>query len=250
MCMSPRRCCCCNGLSSFGITRHHRYYAIVRLPAMHRLVLALLSLVPTSLSSLRDNAGSPGLPSIPNVQHAIVSDPGEQCSTYQSPCTILASALLTASPIPFGAFEAQSVQLSLTAYCLDCPVLNLWDYSRRPRGLYPVAGLPYRSGTSTRWNIRPCPAALGAHSRSLAGSLTCGRYRLFRPRGRAPTTIVIFSSWLCPAHREWGVIRKSGFRLQEGGLNRHPRSLLIGDLSPNIQALPLEGKDARLPPRA
>jgi len=33
-------------------------------------------------------------------------------------------------------------------------------------------------------------------------------------------------------------------------LCRHPRSLLIGDLSPNIQALPTQGKDARLLPRA
>ena len=57
-------------------------------------------------------------------------------------------------------FEAQSLQLTLTAYCLDRPVLNLWNYSRRPRVLYPAAGLPYWSGTCTRWNTRPCLAAL------------------------------------------------------------------------------------------
>jgi len=39
-------------------------------------------------------------------------------------------------------------------------------------------------------------------------------------------------------------------RFHEGAPNRHPRGLLIGDLSPNIQVLPLEGKDARLLPRA
>jgi len=33
-------------------------------------------------------------------------------------------------------------------------------------------------------------------------------------------------------------------------LYRHPRSLLIGDLSPNTEALPTQGKDARLLPRA
>jgi len=57
-------------------------------------------------------------------------------------------------------FEAQLLQLTLTAYCLDRPVLNLWNYSRRPRVLYPAAGLPYWSGIPTRWNTRPCLAAL------------------------------------------------------------------------------------------
>jgi hypothetical protein len=57
-------------------------------------------------------------------------------------------------------FEAQSLQLALTAYCLDRPVLNIWSYFRRPRVLYPAAGLPYWSGIRTRWNTRPCLAAL------------------------------------------------------------------------------------------
>ena len=87
--------------------------------------------------------------------------PGKQCSTCHTHCIIETSAYLTASSFPFTVFEAQSVQLTLTACCIDPPVLNLWDYSRRPRVLYPVAGLPFRNGTSTRWNIRPCPAALG-----------------------------------------------------------------------------------------
>jgi hypothetical protein len=51
-------------------------------------------------------------------------------------------------------------QLTLTAYCLNRPVLNLWNYFRRPKVLYPAAGLPYWNGISTRWNIRPCLAAL------------------------------------------------------------------------------------------
>ena len=74
--------------------------------------------------------------------------------------SILTSAGSTASSFPMKTFEAQSLQLTLTAYCLDCPVLNLWNYSRRPRVLYPAAGLPYWSGIHTRWNIRPCLAAL------------------------------------------------------------------------------------------
>jgi hypothetical protein len=61
--------------------------------------------------------------------------------------------------LPIVVFEAQYVQLMLTACCLGSPVLNLWDYSRRPRVLYPVAGQPCRNGIHTRWNIRPCPAA-------------------------------------------------------------------------------------------
>ena len=62
--------------------------------------------------------------------------------------------------LPNNAFEAQSLQLTLTAYCLDRPVLNLWNYFRRPRVLYPAAGLLYWNGTCTRWNTRPCLAAL------------------------------------------------------------------------------------------
>jgi len=47
-----------------------------------------------------------------------------------------------------------------------------------------------------------------------------------------------------------------GRAVREGGLHSHAErgnemlSLLIGDLSPDSQALPLEGKDARLLPRA
>jgi len=58
-------------------------------------------------------------------------------------------------------FEAQSLQHSwLTACWLDYPVLNFWDYSRQPKALFPVAGLPCRYGGLTRRNKRPGPAAL------------------------------------------------------------------------------------------
>ncbi len=74
---------------------------------------------------------------------------------------MVASSQLTLSPFSFrSAFETQSVQLTLTACCLDPSVLNLWDYSRQSRALYPVAGQPCRDGTYTHWNKRPCPAAL------------------------------------------------------------------------------------------
>ena len=39
-------------------------------------------------------------------------------------------------------------------------MLGLCDYPRRPRVLYPAADLPYWSGVHTRWNTRPCLAAL------------------------------------------------------------------------------------------
>jgi len=161
ICNSLWRCYCCSVLSSSGITRPHKYYDTVRLPTMHQPVLALLSLVPALQSYITDIAGSPGLPYIPNIHHAIVSAPGKALQHLPIRTTsIVASAYLTASPFPFSAFEALSVQRLLTAWCLVPSVLNLWDYSRRPRIHYPVTGLPCRSGILTHWNIRPCPAAL------------------------------------------------------------------------------------------
>jgi len=87
--------------------------------------------------------------------------PRSQYSTYHMHCTVWASDHLTSSPLPVrNAIEALSVQLAFTACCLDPPVLDLWDHSLRPKVLYPVAGPPCRSGNLTRWNTRPCPAAL------------------------------------------------------------------------------------------
>jgi len=40
----------------------------------------------------------------------------------------------------FVYFEAQSLQLALTACWLAPPVLNLWDYSRRPKVRFPAGG--------------------------------------------------------------------------------------------------------------
>jgi hypothetical protein len=53
-----------------------------------------------------------------------------------------------------------ALQLSLTACQLDPPVLNLWDCSRRPEVLLPVAGPRCRFGLLTRRKLRPCPDAL------------------------------------------------------------------------------------------
>ncbi len=87
--------------------------------------------------------------------------PGKQYSTCQCALYYGGFHYPKGVTLPIGVFEAQYVQLMLTACCLGSPVLNLWDYSRRPRVLYPVADLPCRNGIHTRWNIRPCPAALG-----------------------------------------------------------------------------------------
>lgn len=46
-------------------------------PCQACVFLALLSLVQHTLFPLRDPARSPGLLSIPNIQHAMLSDPGE-----------------------------------------------------------------------------------------------------------------------------------------------------------------------------
>ena len=95
--------------------------------------------------------------------------PRSQYSTYHMHCTVWASDHLTSSPLPVrNAIEALSVQLAFTACCLDPPVLDLWDHSLRPKVLYPVAGPPCRSGNLTRWNTRPCPAALNVNSISKA----------------------------------------------------------------------------------
>ena len=90
----------------------------------------------------------------------MLSDPGEQRSTYLNALLYIDFCRVNSIVLPIVTFEAQSLQLALTAYCLDPSVLSLWSYPRRPRVIYPAAGLPYWSGTLTRWNSRPCLVAL------------------------------------------------------------------------------------------
>jgi len=63
-------------------------------------------------------------------------------------------------PAYFSSYEAKSLQLTLTACYLAHTVLNIWSYLRLPGACYPVADLPCRDGNHTRWNNRPCSAAL------------------------------------------------------------------------------------------
>ena len=66
----------------------------------------------------------------------------------------------TCRPACVETYEAKSLQLTLTACCLAPIVLNIWSYLRLPDVCYPVADLPCRGGSLTRWNYRPCSAAL------------------------------------------------------------------------------------------
>ena len=63
-------------------------------------------------------------------------------------------------PAYFNSYEAKSLQLTLTACYLAHTVLNIWSYLRLPGACYPMADLPCRDGILTRWNYRPCSAAL------------------------------------------------------------------------------------------
>ncbi|MES9881098.1 MAG: hypothetical protein ABW185_09475 [Sedimenticola sp.] len=118
--------------------------------------------------SLKGLIGSPGLPPIPNVQHAMLSDPGEIGSTDHLVLRYGDFHRVKGVVSHMVTFEAQSLQLALTAYCLNPLVLDLSDYSRRPKVLFPVAGLPCRSvaglpcrcGLLSRRNTRPCLDAL------------------------------------------------------------------------------------------
>ena len=87
-------------------------------------------------------------------------------------------------------------------------MLNLWDYSRWPRVLYPVAGLPYRRGTSTRWNKRPCPAAL-EHAASAKQAIGNNGMDVRVPSG-------IISECLNGHHRTADAIIKTKGRAKEG----------------------------------
>ena len=83
----PQRCYCCDRLPSSGITRLHWYYAIIRLPTGY-LPSSLYYHLSGILSLLKDPAGYPGLPHIPNVQHAMLSDPeeAEEHLPFALPC--------------------------------------------------------------------------------------------------------------------------------------------------------------------
>jgi len=94
------------------------------------------------LAFLQERTGPPGLPSILNLQHAMLSDPGAACATRLAHAAH-AVGFRTCKSVAlshFEHFEAQSLQLTLTACWFAPPVLNLWDYSRQPRVYFPAGG--------------------------------------------------------------------------------------------------------------
>lgn len=145
--MSLLRCCCCCGLSSSGITRHRWYYATVRLPASLQSILTLLSLVSIYSLSLRDLAGSPELPFIPNVQHATVIDPGE-----------------VIQHLPFALYPVGFRSLNTVAL-LILVLSRLYPFSLRlrPAALFPLCSIfgitPADPEFTTRWLA--CLAGVG-----------------------------------------------------------------------------------------
>ena len=74
-------------------------------------------------------------------------------------------------PAYFRSYEAKSLQLALTACYLAYTVLNIWSYLRHPGDCYPVTDLPCRDGNHTRWNNRPCSAALPLAARDMGREL-------------------------------------------------------------------------------
>jgi len=127
-------------LSSSRVTRLHRYYAIIRLP-VSRLPSSRYYCLSGILASLQDETGSPGLPSILNLQHAMLSDPGALRQLAIVAAHTVGFRHYNAVALShFDAFEALSLQHKLTAYWFVPPVLNLWDRSRRPRIHFPADG--------------------------------------------------------------------------------------------------------------
>ena len=134
---------------SLVLWRHPTPYPVI---CLSRFIITW----PAYSRSLKGLIGSPRLPPIPNVQHAMLSDPGETGSTDHLVLRYGDFRRVKGVVSRMVTFEAQSLQLALTAYCLDPLVLNLWGHPRRPKVLFPVAGLPCRSGVLTRRNTRPC----------------------------------------------------------------------------------------------
>lgn len=109
---------------------------------------------------LRDILGSPELPIFPTIQHAMLllveptfgTTPKQLYDTGLSHHTMVVSRRGTLSPCLLETYEANSLQLSLTACCLAYIVLNIWSYLRLPDACYLVVDLPYQSGVHTHWN--------------------------------------------------------------------------------------------------
>ena len=102
------------------------------------------------LTSLQEDTGSPGLPHILNVQHAMVSDPGEaRCGLPLTPQLMVTSVILNTSSLPTKAFRG-SIPSALRFTACWLAVLRLISGITPfdPRTCYPVVGQPSGTGFS------------------------------------------------------------------------------------------------------
>ena len=92
------------------------------------------------LASKQENRGSPGLPHIHFVRHAMVSDPEEVLRDLPFATSILTSMSINTSSL--STTLTRLIPFNLTAYGLSsrCPTLNLRITSFDPRTRYPVTG--------------------------------------------------------------------------------------------------------------
>jgi len=151
----------CDRLPSSSITRLLRYYAAIRLP-VSRLPSLLVIACPAYSLPCKAKQGLPGcrISSISNmpcsqtpgwlVQLAILS--------LQS---LLASELVTPSPLPIlciSRLNHFSFRLRPIASFPLCLIFGITPAD--PRFTFRQLARPYRSGSLTHQNKRPCPAAL------------------------------------------------------------------------------------------
>ena len=155
--MSSQHCYSCDVLPSSRITNLHRDYDAIRLPLPH-LSSSLYYRLSDILTSLQESRGSPGLPHIHYVRHAMVSDPEEMPLTCHSPMDILTSVSITTSSLSILTLSRLN-PFNLTAYGLSSryPTLNLWNYSHRSKDALPSGWPAFRGGVLSRLNIRPMP---------------------------------------------------------------------------------------------
>jgi hypothetical protein len=136
----------CSLLSSSSITRLHRYYEAIRLPAPH-LPSSLFSCPAYSLYSER-NTGPPGLPCNHNVKHAMVSDPEEADIILPlAVMPVLTSTVKRVSSFPLRQLRGSIPStFRLTACLLAVLRLKLHITIQPPKTRYPVVGLPSGAG--------------------------------------------------------------------------------------------------------
>lgn len=157
--VASRRATICGLLSSSGVTRLHRYYETIRLPA-HLLPSSLFGCY--GILPLRKGCtGPPGLPRNHIVTHAMVSDPEEV--NIPLPLTvmfILTSDIFHRVVLPIASLTGLN-PFCLAAYGLyaRCPTLKTACCHAVSKDSLPGGWPAFRGGIHTRLITRPCPAA-------------------------------------------------------------------------------------------